>query len=192
VAAVNAGGTSAYAGPIAVAVPAAPPAPALPSGVTAANGQNQGSNRRVVVTWTDNSTNETGFTIQAATDSAFTAGLVTATAAANNTTTPRSATLTISGLTRNTYYYIRIRANGASNSAWVNAAPFPIKGIVMKDSDEERHREGLYARLFVAMEDFLTPPDHGDVVTFGGVEYTVFEVLADSMGGVTLSLRAAA
>jgi hypothetical protein len=30
------------------------------------------------------------------------------------------------------------------------------------------------------------------VVTFGGVEYTVFEVLADSMGGVTLALRAAA
>ncbi len=72
------------------------------------------------------------------------------------------------------------------------AAPFPVKGIVMKESDEERHREGLYARLFVSLADFVMPPDHGDVVTFGGVEYTVFEVLADSMGGVTLSLRVAA
>jgi hypothetical protein len=72
------------------------------------------------------------------------------------------------------------------------AAPFPVKGIVMKDSDEERHREGLYARLFVGLVDFITPPDHGDVVTIDGVAYTVFEVLADAMGGVTLSLRAAA
>lgn len=72
------------------------------------------------------------------------------------------------------------------------AAPFPVKGIVMKDSDEERHREGLYARLFVNLADFMTPPDHGDVAVVGGVTYTVFEVLADAMGGATLSLRAAA
>ena len=72
------------------------------------------------------------------------------------------------------------------------AAPFSVKGIVMKDSDEERHREGLYVRLFVALADFATPPDHGDVAIIDGVTYTVFEVLADAMGGVTLSLRAAA
>ena len=72
------------------------------------------------------------------------------------------------------------------------AASFSVMGIVMKDSDEERHREGLYARLFVDLADFATPPDHGDVVTIDGVAYTVFEVQADAMGGVTLSLRAAA
>ena len=72
------------------------------------------------------------------------------------------------------------------------AAPFSVKGIVMKDSDEERHREGLYARLFVALADFATAPDHGDVAIIDGVTYTVFEVLADAMGGVTLSMRAAA
>jgi len=72
------------------------------------------------------------------------------------------------------------------------AAPFSVRGIVMKDSDEERHREGLYARLFVNLADFATAPDHGDVAVVVGVQYTVFEVLADAMGGATLSLRAAA
>ena len=70
-------------------------------------------------------------------------------------------------------------------------APFSVLGIVMKDSDEERHREGLYARLFVGLADFTTHPSNGDVVTFDGVSYTVFEVQADAMGGVTLSLRVA-
>ena len=72
------------------------------------------------------------------------------------------------------------------------AAPFSVKGIVMKDSDEERHRDGLYARVFVSLADFATPPDHGDVATIDGVAYTVFEVHADSMGGATLFMRATA
>ncbi len=72
------------------------------------------------------------------------------------------------------------------------AAPFSVQGIVMKDSDEERHLDGLYARLFVGMVDFITPPDHGDVVTIDGQAYTVFEPKADAMGGATLSLRAVA
>lgn len=72
------------------------------------------------------------------------------------------------------------------------AAQFTVKGIVMKDSDEELHREGLYARLFVNLADFTTPPAHGDVAVIGSNTYTVFEVLADAMGGATLSLRAAA
>ena len=45
------------------------------------------------------------------------------------------------------------------------AAPFPVKGIVMKDSDEERHREGLYARLFVGsgrLRDASGPRGRGD------------------------------
>ena len=72
------------------------------------------------------------------------------------------------------------------------ATPFSVLGIVMKDSDEERLRDGLYARLFVHAADFTTPPNRGDVATIGGVAYTVFDVLADALGGVTLSLRAVA
>ena len=71
-------------------------------------------------------------------------------------------------------------------------APFAVTGVVMKDSDEERHREGLYARLFVGLADFTTHPEHGDVVVLDGVTYTVFEVNVDAMGGIVLSMRAAA
>jgi hypothetical protein len=71
-------------------------------------------------------------------------------------------------------------------------APFTVRGIVMKDSDEERRHDGLYARLFVSLTDFVTMPGQGDVVTIGGVAYTVFEVLTDAMGGATLSVRAVA
>jgi hypothetical protein len=72
------------------------------------------------------------------------------------------------------------------------AALFPVRGIVMKDTDEERHCDGVYLRLFVNLADFAVAPDHGDVATIDGMAYTVFEVLADAMGGATLSLRAAA
>ena len=41
-----------------------------------------------------------------------------------------STTVTLSGLSRNTDYYVRIRANGVlGSSAWVNATPFPIHTI---------------------------------------------------------------
>ena len=72
------------------------------------------------------------------------------------------------------------------------AAAFSVRVIVMKDSDEERHRDGLYIRLFVNLADFATPPDHGDVATVDGIEYTAFEVLIDATGGATLTMRAAA
>jgi hypothetical protein len=72
------------------------------------------------------------------------------------------------------------------------ADPFSVQGVLVKDSDEEQHREGLYARLFVNLADFASPPDHGDEATIGGVAYTVFNVLADAMGGAHLSLRAVA
>jgi len=71
-------------------------------------------------------------------------------------------------------------------------APFSIRAVPMKDSDEEQHLGGLYTRLFLNMADLPAPPDHGDVVTIDGQAYTVFEPKADAMGGVTLSLRAVA
>ena len=86
-----------------------------------------------------------------------------------------------------------VKTFGAAVSYQQGAAdPFFVQGVVMKDSVEERNRDGLYVRLFVSLADFATTPDRGDVATIGGVVYTVFEVLADAMGGVTLSLRAAA
>jgi FtsP/CotA-like multicopper oxidase with cupredoxin domain len=110
------GASSAYAvsAPVTVAVPADP------SGVTA-TAVRQGGTDRVTLAWTDNSNNETGFTIQRATNSAFTAGLATGTTGANTTA------FQMGGVPRGTNFYFRIRAyNLIGTSAWVNASPFPI------------------------------------------------------------------
>jgi hypothetical protein len=120
VAAVNGAGSSGYAVSAPVTVPAMP---AAPSGFTAVTGPNgNGNNRTVVLTWIDNSNNETGFTVQRATNAAFTTGLNTANVG------PNVVTLTQTGLSRNTNYYYQIRANNGSivSSAWVSAAPSPI------------------------------------------------------------------
>ncbi|MFT3787295.1 MAG: fibronectin type III domain-containing protein [Tepidisphaeraceae bacterium] len=90
-----------------------PTTPAAPSNLagTAA------STTQINLTWTDNATNETGFRIDRATNSTFTTGLVSTTAAANAT----SASVT--GLTANTTYYFRITAlNGSLTSAASNTA----------------------------------------------------------------------
>ncbi|MSN26123.1 MAG: multicopper oxidase domain-containing protein [Geobacter sp.] len=119
VAAVNLVGTSGFSNSVAVIVPAMPVAP---GNFTATNGPNgNGNNRTIVLAWQDLSSNETGFTIQRATNAAFTAGLNTVNPAANTTT------LTQTGLARNTAYYYRIRSNNGAiiSSAWVNAVPFP-------------------------------------------------------------------
>jgi hypothetical protein len=75
----------------------------------------------VTLTWTDNSTNETGFRIQQATDAAFTANVVTTTVPANSTAWGSRRMPSATDL------YFRVQAyNAAGPSAWVNATPFPI------------------------------------------------------------------
>ncbi|MEP7134635.1 MAG: multicopper oxidase domain-containing protein [Chloroflexota bacterium] len=122
--ATNAAGSSAYATTAVVTVPAMP---AAPSNFTAANGANSNNNRSVVLTWRDNSTNETGFTIERATNSTFTNGYTATNFAGSATTGTRS--LTVTGLNRGTNYYFRIRANNGTIlfSGWVNATPLPIR-----------------------------------------------------------------
>jgi fibronectin type 3 domain-containing protein len=80
-----------------------------------------GSNKRVVLTWTDNSNNEIGFRIQSATDSAFTSGVITSTVGAN------VRTFTTGNLTRGTQYYFHGQSfNTGGTSVYVNASTFPI------------------------------------------------------------------
>ena len=67
--------------------------------------------------------------------------------------------------------------------------PFTVVGILDKRTDEQRQPDAVYARVFVALSAFQTPPDHGDEVTIEGVVYTVFDVLSDSAGGCWLSIR---
>jgi len=119
VAATNAGANSAFSNTASTTVPALPMAP---SSLMLVNGPNKNRSRSVILTWADNSNNETGFTIQRATNALFTQGVTTVTVGANVTT------LTQTGLTANVQYWYRIRANDGTIifTGWVNATPFPI------------------------------------------------------------------
>jgi FtsP/CotA-like multicopper oxidase with cupredoxin domain len=119
VAAVNLAGNSAYVGSAPIVVPGTP---ANPSNLTVANGVSSGNSRSVILAWADNSTNETGFTIQHATNASFTGNSVTSVTVAANLTTTASYTWT--GLSRNTIYYFRVRANNGAIifSGWTTAA----------------------------------------------------------------------
>jgi FtsP/CotA-like multicopper oxidase with cupredoxin domain len=117
VAAVNSAGLSAYSNTASVSV-ASPPA--APTSVTATAAR-QGRNARVTLNWVDAAIDETGFTVQRATNPAFTANVVTTSIGANVTT------YTTGNLARSTPYYFRVLAYNASGpSAWVNASPFPV------------------------------------------------------------------
>jgi hypothetical protein len=123
VAAVNAAGVT-YSGNTASVV--VPVMPAAPSNFTAANGPNGGGNSRsIILSWMNNAVagTLTGFTIQRATNASFTGNSVNTVTVSATTTT-----LTQTGLSRNTAYYYRIRANNGTIifSGWVNATPFPI------------------------------------------------------------------
>jgi hypothetical protein len=85
-----------------------PTAPAAPSGLTAS----VVSTSQINLSWLDNSTNETTFRVDRATNSTFTTGLVVSNVAAN------VKTLNVTGLTANTTYFFRVVAlNGTLASA---------------------------------------------------------------------------
>ncbi len=99
---------------------AVPTIPAVPTNVSVTAVRANGNNDTVTLTWTDNSNNETGFTIQRSTNPAFT-NPATYNVGANLTQFSQSTARSI------TYYY-RVRANASAQvvSGWVNATPFPI------------------------------------------------------------------
>jgi hypothetical protein len=100
-----------------------PALPVMPTNFTVVNGPLVKKLDSVILNWIDNSSNETGFTIQRATNSLFTQGLTTVTVPANTTT------LSVTGLAKNTQYWFRIRANNGTFifTNWMNATPFPIR-----------------------------------------------------------------
>ena len=69
------------------------------------------------------------------------------------------------------------------------AAPFTVLGVLERKGDEETGDNAPYARLFVQSSDFAVAPQQGDVATIAGVDFTVFAVHTDAMGGCWLSLR---
>jgi FtsP/CotA-like multicopper oxidase with cupredoxin domain len=118
VAAINGRGWSGYSNVATVTISGVPAAPSGVQATAVRSGQNAA---RITLTWVDNANNETGFTIQRATDPNFTLNLVTVRAAANATT------YTTGPVPRFASYYLRIASiNGSGASAWVNAAPFPV------------------------------------------------------------------
>jgi FtsP/CotA-like multicopper oxidase with cupredoxin domain len=122
VAAVNAASVPPYTYATLATAVDVPAIPVAPTGFTVAVVKANGNNYTATLNWVDNSTNETNFTIQRATNLTFTTGLATFTAAANATTLTQT-------VNRNTTYYYRIRANNniSGSSAWTNALPFPIR-----------------------------------------------------------------
>jgi titin len=72
----------------------------------------------VTLGWVDNASNETGYTIQRATNATFTTGLVTTAVPGAITVSPTSYVL--SGMTKGTKYFFRVAAtNAAGTSAYV-------------------------------------------------------------------------
>jgi hypothetical protein len=111
VASVNANGTS-FSNTANASVPPDATPPAAPSGL-AASTITATSFR---VTWLDNSNNETGFTVQRATNSGFTKNVVNVNVGANLTVAD------LTGLKANTTYYVRVLAFNGFNAG---AGPFP-------------------------------------------------------------------
>jgi hypothetical protein len=118
VTAVNATGPSIASNTVSVVFAA----PAAPSNLAGAAVRINGNTTKdsVTLNWTDNSTNETLFTIQRATNAAFTAGVASYTVAANAITFSQNDTrrTTITTPPSNGYYF-RVRAtNLLGNSTW--------------------------------------------------------------------------
>ncbi|MCA9235974.1 MAG: fibronectin type III domain-containing protein [Planctomycetales bacterium] len=108
--AYNSAGYSAFSNVVSYTTTAAAP-PAAPTGLNGA----VVSSSRIDLSWTDNTSNETSFSIDRATNSSFTQNLVSKTVG-SNTTSYQDA-----GLSPSTTYYYRVRASNIDgNSGYTN------------------------------------------------------------------------
>jgi hypothetical protein len=113
----NGAGISAYSN---VATAATPPAPAAPTNVKAiATTPKNSKTDNITITWTVPASNQTGFRVQYATNSAMTG--------ATTLTLGNVGTTTITGVPRGATYYIQVQSfNATGPSLWVIAAPYPL------------------------------------------------------------------
>jgi hypothetical protein len=108
-----------------------------PSGLSAA-----GAASGIQLTWTDNSHNETGFTVERATDPAFTLNVVTFSTAPSSPAGAYGGSISVADLTAaaGTQYYYRVQAFDTYGpatqsvnygSAWSNTAPINVSAIAV-------------------------------------------------------------
>jgi fibronectin type 3 domain-containing protein len=110
--------------------PGATVSPNAPTGL----GATPASGTSVNLTWTNNATNQTGFHLDRATDSAFTQNLITENLAA----APNSFTDTASGLAPGGTFYYRLRAyNGAGDSGNSNVSSLTIPLAPPKPTNQQ-------------------------------------------------------
>ena len=122
--AVNGALSSGYTNTASAVIPAPPgiiaaaaAVPAAPSRISVTRVPGSTGSQRIKVTWSDNSDNETGFTIQLATDPSFKTGLITAAVGAGVKTYESGP------LKAGIAYYVRVQAiKGPSASAWVRGS----------------------------------------------------------------------
>jgi hypothetical protein len=120
VAAANGAGISAYSNTQTVSTAAAPSAPSSATITVQTALSRNGKNATISVNWGDVA-NETGYTIQIATDAAFTSNVNSASVGADVTS------YTFGKVARSTPYYVRMLAyNGSGSSAWVVAPASPV------------------------------------------------------------------
>jgi hypothetical protein len=94
-------------------------APAVPTFQTVTAVVRNNNSDTVTLTWTDNSANETGFTIQRAGDAAFTIGLNTTTIVSTTGPATGGTVTATQSVPRGVTYYYRINAfNLPGPSAW--------------------------------------------------------------------------
>ena len=123
VTATNAIGTGPASAPSNAVTPAG--ALAAPSNLVATPSTLSSRAPTIRLTWTINSTNEQGFTIQRALNSSFTQSLTTFGVGAG------VSTFTNTSVVKKTKYYYRVRAyNASGNSAWSNTASATTPGII--------------------------------------------------------------
>lgn len=127
-------------------------APAAPSNLTAA----ATSTSQINLSWTDNSSDETGFYVERSTDGTNFTQI--ASLGANTTSYPNT------GLTGGTKYYYRVRAyNTTGNSAYSNVANAstialkPVSNIALAKSEQD----GAYVNITNGMVVTLVPSETG-------------------------------
>ena len=117
---------------------------------------------RLVLDWGEPESNGaaiSGYAIQRATNSGFSANVVNATSGAS------SSALTITGLTNGTTYYVRVRAvNSAGNGAWSpGASGAPDSGVSVPDAPSGL--AGVAVRPLSIRWEWEVPSDNGARIT---------------------------